>query len=187
MKLFTLIAGYAVGLAVAMKYRKEAGTLKMDTKQSKLNSFIDEVVDIHKTAFGDMKGFVKENFENIENFDDLQSQVSGMISDFSWSLESRMEDAKKAGIIKKDELLWIAQEFYKTHEVTLNAAKSKAASFTGISEDTIDVWLKNARTELMAAYTKIQSKFSETFPEEPQKDLSVKKPVEKKAHSKNAE
>ena len=58
MRLFTLLAGYAAGLAVAMEYRKDAGKSKIDTSTdntSKFNSFIDEVVDIHKTAFADVK------------------------------------------------------------------------------------------------------------------------------------
>ena len=58
MRLFTLLAGYAAGLAVAMKYRKDNGTSNLNTdasSTSKLNSFIDEVVDIHKTAFADVK------------------------------------------------------------------------------------------------------------------------------------
>ena len=58
MRLFTLLAGYAAGLAVAMKYRKDNGTSKLENtsnKKSKLDSFIEEVVDIHKTAFADVK------------------------------------------------------------------------------------------------------------------------------------
>ncbi len=58
MRLFTLLAGYAAGLAVAMKYRKDVGTSKLENtsnKKSKLDSFIEEVVDIHKTAFADVK------------------------------------------------------------------------------------------------------------------------------------
>lgn len=58
MRLFTLLAGYAAGLAVAMKYRKDNGTSKLENtlnNKSKLDSFIDEVVDIHKTAFADVK------------------------------------------------------------------------------------------------------------------------------------
>jgi cobalamin biosynthesis protein CbiD len=79
MRLFTLLAGYAAGLAVAMKYRKDNGTSKLDTETpntSKLNSFIDEVVDIHKTAFADVKSFVNENFDDVDNFDDLKSKVT---------------------------------------------------------------------------------------------------------------
>ncbi len=58
MRLFTLLAGYAAGLAIAMKYRKDSGKSKISTTHaddSKLNSFIEEVVDIHKTAFADVK------------------------------------------------------------------------------------------------------------------------------------
>lgn len=58
MRLFTLLAGYAAGLAVAMKYRKDNGTSKLDPvipAKTKLNSFIDEVVDIHKTAYADVR------------------------------------------------------------------------------------------------------------------------------------
>ena len=58
MRLFTLLAGYAAGLAVAMKYRKDKGISKLENtlnNKSKLDSFIDEVVDIHKTAFADVK------------------------------------------------------------------------------------------------------------------------------------
>lgn len=56
MRLLTLIAGYAAGLAVAMKYRKDAGTSKLATPtKSHIDSFFDEIVDIHKSAFADVK------------------------------------------------------------------------------------------------------------------------------------
>jgi hypothetical protein len=56
MRLFTLIAGYAAGLAVAMKYRKDAGTSKLTTPtKSTIDSFFDEIVDIHKSVFADVK------------------------------------------------------------------------------------------------------------------------------------
>jgi hypothetical protein len=79
MRLITLLAGYAAGLAVAMKYRKDNGISKMTdavTGKSKLDTFIDEVVDIHKSAFADVRGLVGETFADVDNFDDLQSRVS---------------------------------------------------------------------------------------------------------------
>jgi hypothetical protein len=79
MKLFTLLAGYAAGLAVAMKYRKDNGMSKITdavTGKSKLDIFIDEVVDIHKSVFADVRGLVGDTFDDVENFDDLQSRVS---------------------------------------------------------------------------------------------------------------
>jgi hypothetical protein len=79
MRLITLLAGYAAGLAVAMKYRKDNGISRIadaNTGKSKLDTFIDEVVDIHKSAFADVRGLVGETFDDVENFDDLQSKVS---------------------------------------------------------------------------------------------------------------
>lgn len=190
MRLFTLLAGYAAGLAVAMKYRKDNGTSKLDTEApntSKLNSFIDEVVDIHKTAFADVKGFMAENFDDVENFDDLKSKVTGIVSDFTKNLDSHIETAKKAGTTKKDELLKIAEEFYVTHEATLERAKTKAASFTGIPEDKIDSWIETAKNELTSAYATIQSKFTETATGETIKKTPTRKPAVKKAPAKKAE
>lgn len=55
--------------------------------RSKLDKFIDEVVDIHRTAFSDVKEFAKENFDDVETFDDLQKKVSTMVGEFSGTLE----------------------------------------------------------------------------------------------------
>ena len=90
MKLFTLVAGYIAGLAIAMKYRKDNGASKLDSlnpMKSKLDTFIDEVVDIHRTAFSDIKEFAKDNFDDVDNFDDLQKKVSSMVGEFSGTLE----------------------------------------------------------------------------------------------------
>ncbi|MDQ5968519.1 MAG: hypothetical protein QG561_34 [Patescibacteria group bacterium] len=184
MRLLTLLAGYAAGLAVAMKYRKDNGTSKLndvDATKTKLNSFIDEVVDIHKTAYADVKGFISENFDDIENFDDLQKKVSGMISEFSGNLESHITQLKNTGTIKKDEILKAAEEFYISHKANLETAKSKAASFTGVSEETINSWFVSARDELSAAYNKIQSKFSENTESKTSEEVPDVKPVRKKA------
>ena len=79
MRLLTLLAGYAAGLAVAMKYRKDNGTSKLndvDATKTKLNSFIDEVVDIHKTAYADVKGFISARDELSAAYNKIQSKFS---------------------------------------------------------------------------------------------------------------
>lgn len=98
-----------------------------------------------------------------------------------------METAKKAGTTKKDELLKIAEEFYVTHEATLDRAKAKAASFAGIPEDKIDSWIETAKNELTTAYAKIQSKFTESAPSETVKKTPARKPAVKKTPVKKAE
>jgi hypothetical protein len=160
MRLFTLIAGYAAGLAVAMKYRKDAGTSKLSTPtKSSIDSFFDEIVDIHKSVFADVREFARDNFDDVENFDDLQSKVSGVITGFTDNLDTHIATAKETGTTKKAELLKIAQEYYSSHEATLENAKAKAASFSGIPESTIDSWIATAREELTITYTAIQKKF----------------------------
>ncbi len=176
MKLITLVAGYVAGLALAMKYRKDNWTSKLNSlnpMRSNLDKFIDEVVDIHRTAFSDVKEFAKENFDDVENFDDLQKKVSTMVGEFSGTLEWHIENAKKAGITKKDELLKVAEAFYTKNESTLDTAKAKAASFTGISESTIDSWVATARKELTSAYSRVQSTFSDTNTSTSDTDIST--------------
>lgn len=90
MKFFTLVAAYLAGLTIAMKYRQNKGTSKLDSinpTKSKLDTFIEEVIDIHRTAYSDVKEFTKDNFDDIDNFADLQRKISGMVSDFSGTLE----------------------------------------------------------------------------------------------------
>jgi hypothetical protein len=165
MRLITLLAGYAAGLAVAMKYRKDNGISRITdavTGKSKLDTFIDEIVDIHKSVFADVRGLVGETFDDVENWDDLQSKVSGVVAGFSSNLETHIATAKQAGTTKKAELLKLASDFYATHEATLESAKSRAASFSGIPEATIDSWIATARQELQSAYTAIESRFATT-------------------------
>ncbi|MBC7503678.1 hypothetical protein H7169_01805 [Candidatus Gracilibacteria bacterium] len=187
MKLFTLVAGYIAGLAIAMKYRKDNGTSKLDSLnplKSKLDTFIDEVVDIHRTVLSDVKEFTKDNFDDVDNFDDLQKRVSNIVGEFSSTLEGHIENAKKAGITKKNELMKVAKAFYSKNESTLESAKSRAALFTGISESTIDSWIATVHTELSNAYDRVQSTFLDSTT--PTKGLVKKSTKETKTmHAKN--
>jgi hypothetical protein len=136
---------------------------------------------------------VTENFDDVENFDDLKSKVTGIVSDFTQNFETHIETAKKAGVTKKDELLKVAEEFFATHESTLEQAKTKAASFTGVPEEKIESWITSTKTELTAAYAKIQSKFSdvessvESEVSKITKKAPARKTVAKKAPVKKAE
>ncbi len=164
MKLFTILAGYAAGLAIAMKYRKDKGTSKLESLnplKTSIDTLVDEIVDIHKNAFTSVKDVVSENFDDIDNFADLQKKISGMVSNFSGTLDKHIEKAKKEGIIKKDELLEIAQEFYAKQEANLEVAKRRAKSFSDTSETAIELWLADARKELKSAYKAIQSEFDD--------------------------
>lgn len=181
MRLFTLIAGYAAGLVVAMKYRKDAGKSKLATpSKSHIDSFFDEIVDIHKSVYADVASFARDNFDDVDNWDDLQSKVSHVVTGFTDNLDTHIATAKKAGTTKKAELLKIAQEFYITHEKTLESAKTRAISFSGIPESTIDSWIATARRELSSTYETLEKKFqTPVVKKTPVKESIVKTPTKK--------
>lgn len=124
-KLFTLVAGYAVGLAVAMKYRKDHGKSKLasDATQSKFDGFINEVVDIHKSAYGDAKEYVETNLEDVKDFDTLKSKVSTKMSGLADEAETFITSLKEKGIEKKEALV--------------DEAKDTGANFSDIVVDKI--------------------------------------------------
>jgi hypothetical protein len=102
MRLITLLAGYAAGLAVAMKYRKDAGTSKLDTdpNKSKMDSIIDEIVDIHKSAYQDIKSVVSVTWEEVEDLDGLKAKVMTVVDGFTSDIETKIAELKTRGEIK---------------------------------------------------------------------------------------
>lgn len=98
-----------------------------------------------------------------------------MVSGFTANLDTHIARAKEAGTTKKVELLSIAREHYTSHEATLESAKAKAASFSGIPESTIDSWIATARRELSSAYTTLEKQFQTPVA----KKSPAKKPVAK--------
>ncbi len=124
-KFFTLVAGYVVGLAVAMKYRKDHGKSKLasDPSKSKFDGFIDEVVDIHKSAYGDAKEYVETNLEDVKDFDSLKSKVSTKMSGLADEAETFITSLKEKGIEKKEALV--------------DEAKDTGANFSDIAVDKI--------------------------------------------------
>ena len=94
MRLITLLAGYAAGLAVAMKFRKDAGKIKTDPTKSKMDNFIDEVVDMHKAAYTEVKGFVATHFDDVEDFDGLKSKVGSLLEGFTTETEALIASLK---------------------------------------------------------------------------------------------
>ena len=160
-KFMTLLAGYAAGMAVAMKYRKNAGTSKLDNtdpNKSKLDIFIDEVVDIHKTAFADIKNAVTVTFEEVDDFDSLKAKVATLIDDFGVELDTTIAELKVQGGTKKEELLAFADKAYNDREAMLEQAKTKALSFADVAHDTLDSWFMDSRKKLNTSYKKMRTR-----------------------------
>lgn len=159
--LFTLLAGYAAGLAIAMKYRKENGESKLestDSSKSKLDIFIDEVVDIHKTAFEDIKGVVLTTFDDVHDLDSLKEKVTSLVEWFTSEVEAKIEELQSQGEEKKTEAIALLDSYYESKKEHIDQAKIKALSFAGVAHDTLDSLLGEARTKLDEAYAKLKTK-----------------------------
>jgi F0F1-type ATP synthase membrane subunit b/b' len=166
-KLLTLLAGYAAGLTVAMKYRKDAGTSKLATKdptKSKFDNFIDEVVDIHKSAFSDIQSAVTRMWDDVEDFDGLKAKVMELVESAGTEIEEKIATLRDAGNAKTEELLALADEKFAEKEATLEKAREKALTLSDVAHDTLSELLTEARKKLNTAHKKIKTKLEKESP-----------------------
>lgn len=160
MRLITLLAGYAAGLAVAMKYRKDTGVSKVesDPKKSKVDNFIDEVVDIHKTAYDEVKGFVSTHFDDVNDFDSLKTKASSLIDTFTTEAEVLVASLKNKWATQGETVLTKVDALYQEKSEILDKAKEKGSTFADVAHDTLMSWIDEAKLKLTAAHTSIKSK-----------------------------
>lgn len=160
MRLLTLLAGYAAGLAVAMKYKKNTprSKAKADTGKSKMETFVDDVVDMHKAAFEDIKQNILSTWDDIDSFDELQTRVKSLVSDFGDTVTVELDELRKTGNKTKDELMAFADRAYAETEISLDAARIRAASFADTAAENIDVFLDDAKKKLASTHKKLKDK-----------------------------
>ena len=184
MRLITLLAGYAAWLAVAMKYRREAGTSKLgvDPKQSKIDAFIDEVVDLHKSAITDAKSAYRTHFGDIESFDDLKAKVTTLIDSASDEAESYIASMRARGADKKEILESEVDAFFAEKNKILEEAKDKWAELTDTATDTVTSWIESAKSRLLLLRDSMKEniKFEMTVEKTPVKKSTAKTPLVKK-------
>lgn len=165
--LFTLLAGYAAGLAVAMKFRKDAGASKLpaDTKDTTVEGFISEVVDIHRVAFDEAKKFFDEHFEDVNDFASLQAKVEGIIAGFIPEIESKVQALSAKGDEKKKMALDLIEKAYGEKQAFLQNAQAKAERFVDTGSDVLQSWIAEATKKLDTAYEKLKNETQENPPQ----------------------
>lgn len=170
MRLITLLAGYAAGLAVAMKYRKDAGTSKIDTdpNKSKMDSIIDEIVDIHKSAYADIKSTVTATWEEVEDLDGLKAKVMTVVDGFTSDVEAKVTELRTRGEIKAEVLEKTLDDSLAEKEAAIESARTKALTFADGAMDTVDAFLTEATKKLRASHKKLKTKLTKEAPEKPQ-------------------
>lgn len=160
MRLLTLLTGYAAWLAVAMKYRKDSGKskIKKDSNKSNMDLIIDEIVDIHKSVYADIKSTVTATWEEVEDFDGLKAKVSTLVDTFTSEVESKIESLRASGKTKREELTSLADKALEDNEASLESARDKALALGDVALDTLDTFITDAKSKLNAAHKKIKSK-----------------------------
>ncbi len=158
--LFTLLAGYAAGLAIAMKYRKDQGTSKLeaDTSKTTIDSLINEVVDIHKTAYHDVKGFVSSNFSDVKDFEGLKGKIEAMMEDFMTEVNTVVAAAQDWTDEQKTAAKAEIDTIFDKKSALIEEAKERGSTFTDTTADVISGWLDEAKGKLEKTRTKIQAK-----------------------------
>lgn len=170
MRLITLLAGYAAGLAVAMKYRKDAGTSKLDTdpNKSKMDSIIDEIVDIHKSAYADIKSTVTATWEEVEDLDGLKAKVMTMVDGFVAEVDGKITELRTRGEIQAEVLEKTVDESLAEKEAAIESAREKALTLADGAMDSVDTFLTEATKKLRATHKKLKTKLAKEATEKPQ-------------------
>lgn len=159
--IFTAIAGYAAGLAVAMKLRKDNGTSKLGkkAKDTTLENVMDEIVDIHKTAFTEAKKFVATNFDDVHDMESLQKKVGEMVDDFSGHADKVVASLKDAS----EDKVTAAKEFFEDAYAKVNAslekAQNKANGFGDDSAETAKKLFDDSKAKIEKTYADMKKKF----------------------------
>jgi hypothetical protein len=184
MRLLTLLAWYAAGLAVAMKVRRDAGQSKLDQRdpsKSTLDKLVDEVKDIHTSTYADVKAYVAEHFSDVHDFDSLKARVTTIVDTIADEAEAFVTSLEKKWTAKKADIEARVDTFFDEKSSVLEEAKAKWALLTDTTTDAVVTWVDEAKSRLLSLRDTIKKniKLEVTVEKTP-----VKKPAAKKAPAK---
>lgn len=161
-KLF--LFAYTAGLAIAMKLRKDSGKSKLnsrDPKKSTLDKVIDEVKDIHVTAYNEVKKTFAYHFEDVQDFESLKSKLSQMIDTSTEEVNHLIEKIKDTHEEKRAILVHQIEDIYQKKEELIEEARKKAFSFADIAGNTINSWMDEIKTKLSAEHEETTQKLDQ--------------------------
>lgn len=159
--IFTALAGYAAGLAIAMKLRKDKGTSKLagDAKSTTFGNVVDEIVDIHKSAYHEVKSFIETTFDDVKDVDGLKTKVAQMTEEFTQKAEHYLEDIKDGAEDKKAEAVKFLEDLYAKANVALKKGEEKAKVFGEEGEEKAKTLIADAQTKVEESYKTLKTKF----------------------------
>lgn len=162
--LTVLAAGYAIGVGLLMKKRKDEGKSKLadDASKTTLENVVDEIVDLHKTAFKDFKKFIHTNFDDVNDLDTLKDRVEQMANDFKFHAEKWMNETKNNSQEVYESTKKFAEESYERAKVSLQKAEEKAKTLGMDLKASSADFLDEAKAKIDAAYLKLKEKYQTT-------------------------
>ncbi len=125
-----------------------------------MDEFIDEVVDIHKSAYSDIRDAVVVTFEEIKDFEELKKKVQEFVESFQSEFDAKVTGIMNDGTAKIGEIQRMLEEFYTKKQELLRNAGERARSLSNISQDSIDILLVEARKKLSESYEKVKSELN---------------------------
>lgn len=154
-------AVYATTLALAMKKRKENGTSKLadETKNSTLENVMDEIAEIHKNAFADVKNFVVTNFEDVKDVESLKNRLGEMTENFKSQAEKAFADLKNNSSDYKDSAKKFLEDAYEKVKTSLQNAEEKAKTFGEDKKESAEKFLSDAKNKAEETYENLKAKF----------------------------
>ena len=160
--LTALAAGYAIGVGLLMKKRKDEGKSKLadDVSKTTLENVVDEIVDLHKTAFEDMKNFIHTNFDDVKDIDTLKDRVGQMANDFKFHAEKWMNETKNNSQDAYNSAKKFAEESYERAKISLQKAEEKAKTLGMDIKASGADFLDEAKAKIDAAYLKLKEKYA---------------------------
>ena len=149
--LTVLAAGYAIGVGLLMKKRKDEGKSKLgdDVSKTTLENVVDEIVDLHKSAV-----------EDVKDIDTLKDRVAQMANDFKFHAEKWMNETKNNSQDAYNSAKKFAEESYERAKISLQKAEEKAKTLGMDIKSSGEDFLDEAKAKIDAAYLKLKEKYA---------------------------
>ena len=162
-KIFAVIGtAYAAALAIAMKKRKDEGTSKLDadTKKSTLENVVDEIAEIHKNAYKDVRAFVVDNFSDVKDFDTFKNRVTDLSKNFAKMAEEKFEDIKDSTEDNIENVKKFIEENYEKAKTSLKNAEEKVKDFADDKKQDAEKLIADAKKDIEEKYETAKKKIS---------------------------
>ncbi len=158
--IITLLAGYAAGLAIALKYKKDARQTSLEQKEEEKTTLIDDIVDIHKQAFSEIKNKVQETLDECKDMESLKNKASFAIDNFKKEAEeliASLESKRETGKEKIEEAL---AYLYEKKQALLDEAKTKWTSIANEVQTVtaeVEEFILELKNQLETTYNELKN------------------------------